>query len=223
MKVIEWAVETFGDRLAIATSLGAEDMVVLDLVARAVEKTGAKKPRAFVLDTGRLHEETRLFLDRVRAWSPLEISIYVPASSKLEDLVNTQGLYGFRASIENRRACCAVRKLEPLSRALAGADAWMTGLRRSQSVTRAAVEEVEKDGERTKISPLASWSEGDVKTYLAEHGVPVHPLHAQGYPSIGCEPCTRAIQPGEDERAGRWWWESPEHKECGLHPIRRSR
>lgn len=215
--------ETFGDRLAIATSLGAEDMVVLDLVARAVEKTRAKMPRAFVIDTGRLHEETRLFLDRVRAWSAVPIQVFVPSSTKLESLVNEQGLYGFRESIENRRACCAARKLEPLGRALDGADAWMTGLRRSQSVTRAAIEEVEQDGPRTKISPLASWSEADVKTYLAEHHVPVHPLHAEGYPSIGCEPCTRAIAPGEDERAGRWWWESAEHKECGLHPIRRSR
>lgn len=219
--VVRWAIETHGERLAIATSLGVEDMIVLDAAARAAAQVH-KIPRAFVLDTGRLHEATLLFLERVRAKYALPIDVFFPEADRVEGLVKAQGPYGFRASIESRKACCATRKIEPLGRALAGATAWMTGLRRAQSPTRAAVEIVEEDEARpgvVKINPLAHWDSARVWAHVERHGILVHPLHREGYPSIGCEPCTRAVGPGEDERAGRWWWESPDHKECGLHPA----
>jgi phosphoadenosine phosphosulfate reductase len=219
--VVRAAVATHGSRLAVASSLGVEDMVVLDAVARAARELG-QAPRAFVLDTGRLHESTLLFLSRVRATYAVTIDVLYPSAEGVERLVREQGPYGFRDSIEARKACCAARKLEPLARALEGASAWMTGLRRAQSPTRAAVEVVEVDAARPtllKLNPLAHWDDARVWAYVARHGVPVHPLHAEGFPSIGCEPCTRAVAPGEDPRAGRWWWESPEHKEGGLHPA----
>ena len=140
---------------------------------------------------------------------------------KVELLVREKGHFSFRRSIEDRKECCGIRKVEPLRRALAGRAAWVTGLRREQSVTRTAVEVLELDaahGGIAKLNPLAAWTEAQVWSYAREHGLPVNALHARGYPSIGCAPCTRAIAPGEDARAGRWWWESAEHKECGLHP-----
>lgn len=214
--VVRWAVETHGDGLAIATSLGVEDMIVLDAAARAARAIG-KTPRAFVLDTGRLHEATLGFLERVRAKYSLPIDVFFPQAELVQSLVRTGGPYGFRASIEGRKACCAARKVEPLGRALEGAAAWVTGLRRAQSPTRAAVAVAEPDGARLKLNPLAHWDDARVWACVAERGILVHPLHRQGYPSIGCEPCTRAVGEGEGPRAGRWWWESPEHKECGLH------
>ncbi len=217
------AVDTYGSSLRVATSLSVEDVIVLDAVSRATRHV-PERPRAFFLDTGRLHEETLRFLERVRERTELAIEVFFPASAGVEALVRAQGVYGFRESVEARRACCAARKLEPLGRALAGASAWMTGLRRAQSPTRAAVDLEERDdahGGIAKISPLAHWDDAQVWDYAKDRSLPMHPLHGEGYPSIGCEPCTRPVAPGEDPRAGRWWWESSEHKECGLHPVRR--
>ncbi len=199
-----------------ASSLAAEDMVLTDLILRA------KLPiRIFTLETGRLHKETLGMLDRVREQYGYEIAQYKPDPAAVETYVSTNGLNAFYDSVEMRKECCRIRKVEPLNRALAGNKAWLTGQRRAQSTTRAelAVQEDDPAHGMQKFNPLADWSEEDVWNYIRSNGVPYNPLHDKGYPSIGCEPCTRAIQPGEDIRAGRWWWENPESKECGLHVV----
>jgi phosphoadenosine phosphosulfate reductase len=199
---------------ALASSFGAEDMVLIDMIARQ-----ALPIAVFTLDTGRLHEETYELIERARERYALPIEVHCPDPPALEDYLRANGVNGFYRSLELRRRCCAIRKEAPLARALAGRGAWITGLRRSQSVTRTAlaIEEFDARHGLPKFNPLADWSEDEVWTYLRQHEVPVNALHARGYPSIGCAPCTRAIQPGEDIRAGRWWWENPEHRECGLH------
>jgi phosphoadenosine phosphosulfate reductase len=198
----------------LASSFGAEDMVLIDLIGRHVLPI-----RVFTLDTGRLHEETYALIDRVRDHYGLSIATHAPDAAALEAFVDANGVSPFYRSVELRRACCAVRKTAPLARALAGKGAWITGLRRAQSVTRSdvALEEFDAVHGIPKFSPLIDWSDGDVWDYLRTHGVPYNPLHDRGFPSIGCAPCTRAVAPGDDVRAGRWWWEHPEHKECGLH------
>jgi phosphoadenosine phosphosulfate reductase len=198
----------------LASSFGAEDMVLIDLIGRHQVPI-----RVFTLDTGRLHEETYALIDRVRAHYGLSIATHAPDAAALEAFVEDNGVSPFYRSVELRQACCAVRKTAPLARALAGKGAWITGLRRSQSVTRGSVALEEFDAAHgiPKFNPLIDWSDDDVWDYLRGHGVPYNPLHDRGFPSIGCAPCTRAIEPGEDIRAGRWWWEHPEHKECGLH------
>lgn len=199
---------------AFASSFGAEDMLLLDLIA------AARLPIAvFTLDTGRLPEETHALVERARQRYGIAIDAYVPDAAALEALQREHGPNPFYRSIELRQRCCAVRKTAPLARALAGRDAWITGLRRAQSVTRAAIAVEDWDAAHAlpKFSPLADWSDAAVWDYLRAFDVPVSALHARGYPSIGCAPCTRAVAPGEDIRAGRWWWESAEHKECGLH------
>ena len=221
-EVLSFALATYGDSLRIACSFGVEDMVVLHEAARAGKAVGVA-PRVFLLDTGRLHQETYDLLDRAitrYGKDGVVIEAYFPDTVRVEELLRRQGPNGFYGSVDARKECCAVRKLGPLSRALTGSRAWVTGLRREQSPTRAGVEVVEVDTqapERLKLNPLAAWSEAEVWAFAKTHDVPTHVLHAQGYPSIGCAPCTRAVLPGEDVRAGRWWWESPEHKECGLH------
>jgi phosphoadenosine phosphosulfate reductase len=199
-----------------ASSLAAEDMVLTDMIL----KSGL--PIAiFSLDTGRLHQETLAVLDAVKATYGYEISLYRPRPETVEEYVRTNGLNAFYDSVEMRKQCCHVRKVEPLGRALAGNKAWITGQRRAQSSTRAelAVQEDDTAHGMVKFNPLADWSEADIWDYIRANGVPYNALHDRGYPSIGCEPCTRAIQPGEDVRAGRWWWENPESKECGLHLV----
>ena len=199
-----------------ASSLAAEDMVLTDLILRA------KLPiRIFTLETGRLHKETLGMLDRVREQYGYEIAQYKPDPAAVEAYVSANGLNAFYDSVEMRKECCRIRKVEPLNRARAGNKAWLTGQRRAQSTTRAelAVQEDDPAHGMQKFNPLADWSEEDVWNYIRSNGVPYNPLHDKGYPSIGCEPCTRAIQPGEDIRAGRWWWENPESKECGLHVV----
>ncbi len=211
--LVAWAAETFADRLVLACSASVEDSVLVHLAAQ----TGVPV-RVFLLDTGRLHPETHETYDRLRwKYEGLRFEVYSPEAAEVEALVAAQGLFGFRDSLEARHACCAVRKLGPLKRALAGSHAWLTGLRREQSPTREGLETIQFDGQRTKVSPLLDWTAADVLAFAKAHKVPVHPLHAHGYPSIGCAPCTRAIREGEDFRAGRWWWEHPDHKECGLH------
>lgn len=219
--VVEWAILRFGRGLRVATSLGIEDMIVLDAIDRVARRLGTW-PRAFLLDTGRLHEETLEFLDFALSRYSVPIDVFVPDALEVESLLREQGPFGFRASIESRKRCCEVRKIHPLKRALAEASAWMTGLRRAQSPTRAEIAVVEQDLVHglVKLNPLAHWGDEDVRQRSEARRLRLHPLHARGFPSIGCAPCTRAVAPGDDPRAGRWWWESPEHKECGLHPLR---
>jgi len=198
----------------LASSFSAEDMVLTDLIARL-----ALPITVFTLDTGRLPEETYALIDRVRERYDIAIEVHYPDVRALEDYVRANGVNAFYRSVELRRRCCAIRKTAPLARALAGRGAWITGQRRAQSLTRSDIAMAEFDAEHglPKFNPLAEWNEDDVWSYIASHDVPVNPLHARGYPSIGCAPCTRAIEPGEDIRAGRWWWEDPEQRECGLH------
>ncbi|KQW88357.1 phosphoadenosine phosphosulfate reductase [Massilia sp. Root418] len=199
-----------------ASSLAAEDMVLTDLILKA------KLPiTIFSLETGRLHAETLAMLDKVKETYGYEIALYRPQPEAVEAYVAQNGLNAFYDSVEMRKECCRIRKVEPLGRALAGNQAWITGQRRAQSATRTSlmIEEDDPAHFMTKFNPLADWSEQDVWTYLRDNKVPYNALHDKGYPSIGCEPCTRAIEPGEDVRAGRWWWENPESKECGLHVV----
>jgi phosphoadenosine phosphosulfate reductase len=199
---------------ALASSLGAEDMVLTDLIARH-----APTIEIFTLDTGRLHAETYRLLQQITDHYDLRIRVLYPRGEAVERLVAEHGINGFVNSAASRKACCAVRKVEPLRRAFAGKRAWITGLRRAQSLTRTSLTLQEYDAANglEKFSPLADWREQEVWAYLHVFGVPYNALHDRGFPSIGCEPCTRAVMPGEDIRAGRWWWESPENKECGLH------
>jgi phosphoadenosine phosphosulfate reductase len=199
---------------ALASSFGAEDMVLTDLIARNALPIGV-----FTLDTGRLPGETYALIDRVRDFYGLPIDVYSPDAAVLQEYVGANGINAFYRSIELRQRCCAIRKTEPLARALRGKGAWITGQRRSQSPTRSdtAIAEVDAAHGLHKFNPLAEWSNDEVWSYIREQGVPYNALHDRGYPSIGCAPCTRAIEPGEDIRAGRWWWEHPEHRECGLH------
>jgi len=199
-----------------ASSLAAEDMVLTDLILKAGLPIGI-----FSLETGRLHKETLEVLEKVKAHYGYDIQLYQPQPALVEEYVTKNGLNAFYDSVDMRKECCRVRKVEPLGRALAGKQAWITGQRRAQSTTRAelAVQEDDVAHGMAKFNPLADWSEEDVWQYIRDNNVPYNSLHERGYPSIGCEPCTRAIQPGEDVRAGRWWWENPESKECGLHLV----
>ncbi len=201
--------------MAVASSFGAEDVVLIDIMVKLDPTI-----RIFTLDTGRLNEETYEVMDKVRRKYGVSIESYFPQAQAVEKLEREKGFYSFRESIENRKECCAIRKVEPLNRALKGLDAWVTGLRRAQAVTRTTLQKVELDEAHNgiyKINPLADWSQEDIQNYIKKNAVPYNRLHDEGYPSIGCAPCTRAIKEGEDIRAGRWWWENPEHKECGLH------
>jgi phosphoadenosine phosphosulfate reductase len=199
-----------------ASSLAAEDMVLTDLILKAQLPI-----RIFSLETGRLHTETLDMLRRVRETYGYEIALFKPQAEAVQAYVARNGLNAFYDSVEMRKQCCHLRKVEPLGRALQGNKAWITGQRRAQSNTRAdlAVQEDDAAHGLQKFNPLADWSEDEVWEYLRTRKVPYNALHDRGYPSIGCEPCTRAIQPGEDVRAGRWWWENPESKECGLHVV----
>jgi phosphoadenosine phosphosulfate reductase len=199
-----------------ASSLAAEDMVLTDLILKAKLPIGI-----FSLETGRLHPETLAVLDAIKAKYDYEVALFRPQAEAVDHYVTQNGINAFYNSIEMRRECCRIRKVEPLGRALAGNKAWVTGQRRAQSTTRAelAVEEQDAAHNMTKFNPLADWSEEDVWEYIRANDVPYNALHDQGYPSIGCAPCTRAIEPGEDVRAGRWWWENPDSKECGLHMV----
>jgi phosphoadenosine phosphosulfate reductase len=199
-----------------ATSLAAEDMVLTDLILRHKITISI-----FTLETGRLHKETLAMVPRIKETYGVDITLMYPDPSSVNDYVTTHGENAFYDSIELRKQCCHIRKIEPLNRALEGKRAWITGQRREQSSTRTELSIQEHDAARNmeKFNPLAEWSHEEVWEYIKTYHVPYNPLHNQGYPSIGCEPCTRAISPGEDIRAGRWWWENPETKECGLHVV----
>jgi phosphoadenosine phosphosulfate reductase len=199
----------------LACSFSVEDVVVIDLVRELNLPIGI-----FALDTGRLNEETYEVAEAVTERYGVRIDWYFPERAAVEKLECEKGLFSFRASLENRHECCRIRKVEPLGRALAGLAGWVTGMRREQSVTRAEIAPIELDaahGGILKINPLVSWTEAEVWAYAEKKRIPLNRLHKLGYPSIGCAPCTRAIKPGEHPRAGRWWWEDPENKECGLH------
>jgi phosphoadenosine phosphosulfate reductase len=213
--VLTVAVESF-DAIALSFS-GAEDVVLVDMLADITDRVGV-----FCLDTGRLHPETLRFVEQVREHYGLPIELMSPDAGAVQGLVREKGLFSFYE--DGHQECCAIRKIEPLSRRLAGLDAWITGQRRDQSPTRTDVPVVQRDGtfstrdrELVKFNPLATWRSADVWTYIRERGVPYNPLHDRGFASIGCEPCTRAVGPHEHERAGRWWWEAATKKECGLH------
>lgn len=199
-----------------ASSLAAEDMVLTDLILR-----NKLNINIFSLETGRLHKETLAMLDRIKEIYGVDIRLFKPNLAAVENYARQHGVNAFYDSVEMRKECCRIRKVEPLNRALSGNKAWSTGQRRAQSATRTELDVQEDDVAHNmqKFNPLADWSEDDVWHYIRSNKVPYNTLHDKGYPSIGCEPCTRAIQPGEDVRAGRWWWENPESKECGLHVV----
>ncbi len=212
---LAWAFDRFErSQIAFATSFGAEDQVIADLLAHL-----DLRARIFTLDTGMLPRETLEVLQRTQDHYGFTIEVVRPETTSLERMLREHGSELYYESVEKRKLCCHVRKVEPLTKTLAGLKAWICGLRREQSVTRRSLQKIEWDESfgLYKINPLADWTESQVWDYLRKNGVPYNALHDQGYPSIGCAPCTRAAKPGEDIRAGRWWWENPEHKECGLH------
>ncbi len=214
-QMIEEAVAQWGS-VVFASSLGAEDQVIIDLVARSKVRD---RVTPFLLDTGRLPEETYATLAKTEAHYGIRFALYFPEAAAVEEVVLRYGINGFYESREARHACCAARKVMPLRRALAGQKAWITGLRREQNVTRVDLAPTEWDEAHGlwKVSPLWNWTNEEVWAYLRHHEVPYHPWHDAFYPSIGCAPCTRAVAVGEDPRAGRWWWEEAESRECGLH------
>ena len=214
-EILQWAFEEYGTGVGLASSFGLEDMVLIDMASKISDQF-----TVFTLDTGRLHEETYLTMDRTRNHYGITIQSYFPDKEAVQQLEREKGFYSFKESLENRKECCAIRKVEPLSRALSSLEAWITGIRREQSVTRTDFPKVAEDTDHPpliKINPIADWTLKQVEDYIEQNKVPVNPLHKQNYPSIGCAPCTRPIEAGEDIRAGRWWWENPDHKECGLH------
>lgn len=218
-EIVYWAIETFGDRVAIVTSLQIDSMAILDMAYRIDPNI-----RVITVDTGRLPEATLSFLDDVRAHYPeARWRVLFPDHREVEEMVERNSANLFYESVAMRFLCCHIRKVRPLTDALRGLDAWFTGLRRDQWASRAAIKKVELDhdhGGIVKLNPLADWTEEEVWDYLAEHDVPTHPLYEQGYTSIGCAPCSRPIKEGENKRAGRWWWEQDAPKECGMNcPI----
>jgi len=217
IKLLEKALEDIVDRyekISFSSSLGAEDMVLSHIIAK-----NNYPIEVFTLDTGRLHEETYHLMQKVQDTYDNQLKIVFPEASDLESFVNSQGINAFYQSIDSRKSCCQIRKVEPLRRALKNREVWITGLRRQQAVTRGAIETFgwDESMQINKLNPMLEWTHNDVWQFIKDNDVPYNALHDKGFPSIGCSPCTRAITVGEDERAGRWWWESPETKECGLH------
>jgi len=214
IEVLNYFLDEFGDKITLSTSLGLEDQVLTHMIQSINPQT-----KIFTLDTGRLFPETYDLIDRTTRKYQINIQVFFPDHLEVEQMVAEKGINLFFDSIENRKQCCNIRKLRPLSRALNNLDAWITGLRSDQSVTRTDLKMFEWDklNGLIKINPLINWNEQDVWDYVNEHNVPYNPLHKKGFASIGCQPCTRAITEGEDLREGRWWWENPDTKECGLH------
>ncbi len=214
-EILRIAVGAVAGPVKLACSFSVEDVVIIDMIRELGLEVGL-----FALDTGRLNEETYEVADAITERYRIPIDWFFPRHEAVEKLIREKGQYSFRESLENRHECCHIRKVEPLGRALSGLAGWITGLRREQSVTRGELAPIELDelnGGILKINPLLEWTEAQVWEYAKERRVPTNRLHRQGYPSIGCAPCTRPVAPGEHPRAGRWWWENPEHKECGLH------
>lgn len=211
--ILCWALDKYHPRIVLSTSF--KDSVLVDMMSRI--RTDF---RVIALDTGRLNEETYQLSEEIRTRYDIAIEWYFPRPEFVEKLERQKGLFSFRESLENRRECCYIRKVEPLSRALTGVDAWITGLRQDQGETRSAIEKIELDqvhGDIIKVNPLADWDQERIWSYIRSNDIPYNRLFDKGYTSIGCEPCTRPVEPGEDPRSGRWWWERPDHKECGIH------
>ena len=214
--ILKWSIEKFGNRVALASSFGAEDVVIIDMMVK-IDKS---KTKILTLDTGRLNQETYDVMDEIRKKYSISIESYFPDSQQVEQMVRTKGFNLMYESIENRKLCCEIRKVNPLNRSLSSLDGWITGLRREQALSRLNIKKIEIDPNHNnilKINPIADWSEDMVWEYIKENEVPYNKLHDMGFPSIGCEPCTRAISKGENRRSGRWWWEESSQKECGLH------
>jgi phosphoadenosine phosphosulfate reductase len=214
-EILEKGLSCIDGPVALASSFSMEDIALIDMLEQMELKV-----RIFAIDTGRLNEETLEIAETIRLRYAIDIDWYFPNRDAVEKLEREKGLFSFRESLENRHQCCHIRKVEPLQRALKGCAGWITGQRRNQGDTRSNLQVVEIDhinGNIVKLNPLTFWSEEQLKNYIRQQRLPINRLHHMGYPSIGCAPCTRAVQPGEDDRAGRWWWESPDHKECGLH------
>jgi phosphoadenosine phosphosulfate reductase len=215
--LLEQAVREHGD-VVYSNSLGAEAMVLTDIICTYVPEI-----EMFTLDTGRLHDETLALLDRVERRYQRRIRVLTPDATLIEQYVRDNGINGFYLGVEERLSCCHIRKVEPFKRGIAGRKAWVTGVRREQSAARAEGEAISWDDRYGlwKVSPLLDWTEQDVWAYINARNLPYNALHDKGYPSIGCAPCTRAVEPGADPRSGRWWWENPDSRECGLQPRRR--
>ncbi len=213
-EVLSYFLEAYRGHIALASSLSIEDQVLTAMICRIRPET-----RIFTLDTGRLFPETYSLIERTNMTYGIKIQLFFPDYKQVEKMVAEHGVNLFYENVEKRRLCCHIRKLEPLKRAFDGLKVWICGLRHEQSVTRTDIRMVEWDEPHRllKLNPLINWTEKQVWDYIHGHGVPYNKLHDQGFPSIGCQPCTRAVKPGEDIRAGRWWWENPLHKECGLH------
>ena len=214
-EILRAGIDAANGPVSLACSFSLEDVAIIHIAHQAGLKLGV-----FAIDTGRLNEETYEVADALVERYRLKIDWYFPRHDEVERLERVEGLFSFRESLGKRHACCAIRKVEPLSRALKGLSGWVTGMRRDQGVTRTDLSAIERDGLHNgiiKINPLIDWSEQQLIGYTDEHRLPRNRLYGQGYRSIGCAPCTRAVRDGEDARAGRWWWENPEHKECGLH------
>ena len=213
--ILKAGIEAAGGPVSLACSFSMEDVAIIDIAHKAGLPLGV-----FAIDTGRLNEETYEVAEALTEHYRLKFDWYFPRHEEVEKLEGGKGLFSFRESLENRHECCHIRKVEPLGRALKGLGGWITGLRRDQSVTRTALAPLEIDaanGGILKINPLLEWNDSQVWEYANSRNLPTNRLHKEGYPSIGCAPCTRPVAPGEHPRAGRWWWENPEHKECGLH------
>ncbi len=213
-ELLSYFLNQYGNRIALASSLGLEDQVLTDMIWKI-----NRSARIFTIDTGRLFPEAYSLINKTNLRYGIKMEVFFPENKSVENYVWLNGINAFYESIDKRKACCHVRKIEPLLRALSTLDVWICGLRQEQSVTRTKVQVVEWDEANNliKINPLVHWTEEDVWNYIKVNKVPYNILHDKGFPSIGCQPCTRAVAKGEDVRAGRWWWENPEHKECGLH------
>lgn len=213
-EILEYFLKEYGTKAALSSSFGVEDQVLTHIMLNI-----DKKANIFTLDTGRLHPQTYSVMDATNLKYGVKVNVFFPKTEAIENLYKEQGINGFYESMENRKVCCYVRKIEPLQRALGELDVWITGLRASQSVTRENLNVIEYDeiNKVIKVNPILDWSEEEVWNFIKEHKVPYNSLHDEGFPSIGCAPCTRAVEEGADVRSGRWWWENPEHKECGLH------
>jgi len=212
--VIQYFLSEYSGKIALSSSLGIEDQVLTDMIVKADKST-----RIFTLDTGRLFPETYSLIDKTNIKYDIHLEVLFPDYMEVEKMVKEEGINLFYKGIDQRKACCRVRKLDPLKRAFQGLEVWICGLRKEQSITRQAVQLIEWDENNglIKLNPLIHFTEDQVWDYIKKNHVPYNKLHDQGFPSIGCQPCTRAVQPGEDIRAGRWWWENPDQKECGLH------
>ncbi len=213
-EVVGYFLKAYQGRIALSSSLSIEDQTLTDIIVAQDKNT-----RIFTLDTGRLFPETYQLIEKTNMTYGIKIEVFFPDYHEVQRMVREEGINLFYNSVESRHRCCQIRKLEPLKRAFQGLDVWICGLRREQSITRQDMQVVEWDEihQLIKVNPLISWTEQQVWDYIKKNSVPYNKLHDRGYPSIGCEPCTRAVQPGEDVRSGRWWWESPDHRECGLH------